>query len=72
MQNLSEDLESTERQIGNGVSMAADVTQAGAYKVQMVIQEQPETQKQLSDVKVNRSGIAQQNSQVISANDLRA
>jgi thiamine monophosphate synthase len=65
-------LESTKRQIEEEISAAAEVKPAGPYTVQQMIQEQPETQRQLSEVKARISELAQQNSQVILADDVKA
>ncbi len=71
MQVLNKYLESTKKQIEEEISAAAEVIQAGSgpYTVQ---QEQPETEKQLSEVKARMSELMQQNSKVPFAVDLEA
>ena len=71
-QVLNEYLESTKRQIEEEISAAAEEKQAGPYTVQQVIHEQPETQRQLSEVKAKMSELALQNSQVILADIMKA
>ena len=65
-------LESTKRQIEEEISAAAEVKEVEPYTLQQVTQEQPETQIQLSEVKAKVSELAQQNSQVILADDVKA
>ena len=59
-------LESAKRHIEEEISSSGSVTNAGdPYSVQQTSQEQPETQRQLSEVRERVKELVQQNSQVL-------